>query len=187
MAHRLVGARHVRGRDRRDPIVERQERIDDDEAVAVVEQALELVARLLRQDDQRAVGLAVHEPVEQRDLAVVLVAGRREDDAHVLLVQRLGRAREDRREVRRVDERHEDADQPGAAGREAARAAVRRVAVLADRPAGRASRVSSETSSRPLSTRETVAIETPARSAIWRIVMREGPVVADEPGRTSEH
>src|SRR6266511_1435841 len=34
------------------------------------------------------------------------------------------------------------------------------------------SRVSSETSSRPLSTLETVAMDTPARSAIWRIVRR---------------
>src|SRR5215204_674841 len=34
--------------------------------------------------------------------------------------------------------------------------------------------VSSETSLRPLTTRETVAIETPARSAISRIVTREG-------------
>src|SRR5512132_2432814 len=34
------------------------------------------------------------------------------------------------------------------------------------------SRVSSETSPRPLSTRETVAIETPAWSAIWRMLLR---------------
>src|SRR2546423_7264931 len=36
------------------------------------------------------------------------------------------------------------------------------------------SRVSSETSPRPFITRETVAIETPASSAIWRIVSRGG-------------
>ena len=67
--------------------------------IAVVEQVLELLVRLLREDEQRAVGRAVHQPLEQGDLAIVLVLRRAEHDPHVLLVERLGRAREDRREV----------------------------------------------------------------------------------------
>ena len=75
VTHRLVGARRVRGRDGRDALVERHQRVDDDEAVARVDEPLELVARLLREHDQRAVGEPVHQPVEERHLTVVLVAG----------------------------------------------------------------------------------------------------------------
>ena len=71
--HRLMRAGRVRRRHGRDALVERHQRVDDDEAVVLVEQLLELVARLLGQDDQRPVRQAVHQPVDQRDLAVVLV------------------------------------------------------------------------------------------------------------------
>ena len=87
MAHRLVGSGCMRGRDRRHALVERQPRIDDDEPVALFEQTCELVARLLRQHDQCAVGHSMHEPVEQRDLTVVLVLRGGENDAELLLVQ----------------------------------------------------------------------------------------------------
>ena len=129
--HRLVGARRVRGGDGRDPLVERHQRVDHDEAIAAVEEPLELLARLLREDDERAVGEAV-QPIEHRDLAVVLAAGGREDDLEALLGERLGRAGEDAREVGRIDERDEDAREPGAPGREAAGASIRGVAVVAD-------------------------------------------------------
>ena len=59
-------ARGVRGRDGRDALVERHARIDDHERVALAPQDLELVVRLLRQHQHRAVGRPVHEPVEQR-------------------------------------------------------------------------------------------------------------------------
>ena len=42
VSHRLVGTRGVRGRDRRDPLVERHQRVEHDKAVAAVEQPLEL-------------------------------------------------------------------------------------------------------------------------------------------------
>ena len=132
MPHRVVRPRGVRRRDRRDPLVERQPRIDDDEAVALVEEPLELLARLLGKDDQRAVRQAVHQPVEERHLALVHVASRRQDDAQVLLRERLRSAGEDEREVLGEDERHEQAHEPGPAGGESAGASVRRVAVVAD-------------------------------------------------------
>jgi hypothetical protein len=121
----------VRGRDGGDPLVQRYERVDDHESEAVVQQLLELVARLLREDDHGAVGGAVQQPLEQRDLALVLVQRRAEHEAHVLLVERLGHAAEDVGEVRVVDHRHRAADQPCLAGGEAPGAAVRRVAALA--------------------------------------------------------
>ena len=65
--------------------------------VAVALQRLQLVVGLLGQHQHRAVGRAVHEAVEQRDLALVLVQRRAQDHAHVLLVQRLGGAGEDLR------------------------------------------------------------------------------------------
>ncbi len=139
MPHRLVGTRRVRGRHRRDPVVERHQRVEDHEPVAAVEQPLELVARLLGQDDQRAVGQAV-QPVEHGDLAVVLVAGGGEHDLQIALGERLGRPRQDGREIRRIDERDEDTDQPGAACGEAAGAPVGGVAVLADDPADEVAR-----------------------------------------------
>ena len=74
----------------------------------------------------------MHEPVDQRHLTVVLVAGRREHDAEVLLRERLRGAGEDGREVRGEDERDEHADEPGTAGGEPAGAAVRAVALLPD-------------------------------------------------------
>ncbi len=132
MLHRLAGARRVRGRHRRDAVVEAEAGVDDDEVVARVEQARELVARLLREHDERSVGEAVHHPVDLELLPVVLVAGVREHRPEVALVQRLRRAREDRREVDGVDERHEDADEPRPAGRQAPGAAVRDVAPVAD-------------------------------------------------------
>src|SRR5207248_143234 len=100
MLHRLIGTRGVCGGYRGDAVVQRLERVDDHEAVALVLQPLELLARLLGKDDERAVGEAVHEPVDQRHLTVVLVAGRRENDAEVLLRERLRRPGEDGREVR---------------------------------------------------------------------------------------
>ena len=121
----------MRRGDRRDPLVERHQGIDDDEPVAAIEEPLELLVRLLGQDDQRAVGESV-QPVEQGDLARVLAAGRREHDLQALLRERLGRPRDDGREVRRIDERDEDAGEAGAAGGEAAGASIGGVAVLAD-------------------------------------------------------
>jgi hypothetical protein len=94
---------------------------------------LELLARLFGEDDQRAVGHPVHS-VENRDLAVVLLPGRREHDVQVALEQRLGRAVQDPREVRGVDEGDDDADEARAPGGEAPGAPVGRVAVLADDP-----------------------------------------------------
>jgi hypothetical protein len=49
-----------------------------------------------------------------------------------MLEERLGSAGEDAREVRRVDERDDDADESRAAGREASCTAIGGVAVLAD-------------------------------------------------------
>jgi hypothetical protein len=121
--HRLVGARRVRGRDRRDALVQRHERVEHDEPVAAVEQPLELLARLLGQDDQRAVGQPCSRSSTETSRSCS-VAGGREDDLQVALGERLGRAREDRREVGGVDERNEDADQPGGPAERPARASI---------------------------------------------------------------
>ena len=131
MAHRLVGAGRVRGRDGRDPLVEPHQRVDDHEPKAAVQVPLELLARLLGEDDQGAVGHAV-QAIEHRDLAIVLLPGRRQHDLEVALEQRLGRAVQDAREIRGIDERDDDTDEAGAARRQATCAAVGRVAVLAD-------------------------------------------------------
>ena len=132
MPHGLVRSRAVGCGDRRDALVERHQRVDDDEAIAVVEEVLELLVRLLGEDEQSAVGRAVHQPVEQGHLALVLVLRRAQDDAHVLLVERLRRAGEDGREEDRSDPRHRHADEAGPAGREPTRRPVDRVAVLPD-------------------------------------------------------
>ncbi len=123
--------RGVRGRDGRNALVERDAGIDDHERVALATQDLELAVRLLRQHQHRAVGRTVHETVEQRDLALVMVQRGAEHHPHVLLVERLGRPREDRHEVGRLDDRQHHADQSRAAAREGARAAVRGEAAIA--------------------------------------------------------
>ena len=94
MAHRLVGAGRMSSRHRRDALVQRHQRIEDDEAITAVEQPHELRARFLGQDHQRTVRLAV-QAVEHRDLAVVLAAGGGEDDLQVELRERLRRAGQD--------------------------------------------------------------------------------------------
>src|SRR5215207_4714607 len=198
MAHRLVGTRRVGGRDRRDPLVERHERIENHEAVAAVEQPFQLLTRLFGKDDQGAVGHAV-EPVEHGDLAVVLVPGRREDDLEVKLRERLGGARHDCREVRGIDEGYEDAHQSRAADRQTAGVPIHRVAVLADHPGAEIPRrdrdarelgdLADRDAGRPLGARE-VAAKYPhelssgqrQRVAIAR-ALAVGPkvVLADEP------
>ena len=70
--------------------------------------------------------------LEHRDLAVVLVQRRVEDDPHVLLVGRLDRTGEDVGEVVTSDHGHRQADVAGASSREGARAAVRREVVRSD-------------------------------------------------------
>ena len=128
---RLLRARRVHRRDAGDTVGRRLARIDDDEGESLPLQRQQLLRRLLRQHQDRAVGGAAHQPLEQRHLAVVLVQRRREHDPHVALVQRLGRAAQHRPEVRVGDERQGQADHPGPAAREPAGAAVRREAVLA--------------------------------------------------------
>ena len=158
-----------------DALVERNARVDDDERVAVAPQRLQLVVRLLRQHQHGAVGRPVHEPVEQRHLALVVVERRAEHHAHVLLVERFGCAGEDRREVRRLDDRQRHADQARASARERACAAVRGEALVAHHAQHRPARLGGDVGP-PLSTRETVAIETPAALAISRIVARALPL-----------
>jgi len=100
----------VRDRHRRDAIAERQQRIDHDERVPVAQRLLELLRRLLGQDDHGAVGRALHQPVEQRDLARVLVLRRQENEPQPVLVHRLRNTLEDLREVSATDIRNENAD-----------------------------------------------------------------------------
>jgi len=93
-------ARRVGRRDGGNALVHRHARVDDDEGIALAAQHLELVVRLLGQHQHGAVGRAVHEAVEQRNLALVMVQRRAQHHAHVLLVERLRGPREDRAEVR---------------------------------------------------------------------------------------
>jgi hypothetical protein len=127
----IAAMRRVCGRDRRYTLVDSHPRVDDDEAEAVLHERAQFGARLLGQHKQRAVGRPVHQTLEERDLAVVLMQRRAEHDPHVLLVKRLGHAGDDHREVGRVDQRNGHADEAGTPGRKSARAAVRAVAVLA--------------------------------------------------------
>ena len=131
VSHGLVGAGGVCCGDGWDAFVDRLAGVDHDEAVAVVEERLELVVRFLGEHQQATVGGAVHDAFEERDFAVVLVQRRAEHDPHVLLVERLGDAGDDGREVARLDKGHSDPDEPGTPAGEPARAAVRDVVVLA--------------------------------------------------------
>ena len=131
MLGRLLRAGGVHGGDARDAVRRRLARVDDDERESLQLHGAQLVDGLLGQHQDRAVGRAAHQALEQRDLTVVLVERRREHDAHVALVQRLGRAAQHRPEVRVRDERQRQPDHAGAAAREPAGAAVRAEAVLA--------------------------------------------------------
>ena len=171
MLGRLLRAGGVHRGDARDALGGRLARVDDDEGEDLALEHAQLGRGLLRQHQDRTVGRAAHQAVEERHLAVVVVEGRCEDDPHVALVERLGRAAQHRAEVRVGDERQRQPDHPRPPAREPAGTAVRAEAV--SRTTWRTdSRVSGATSGRSLRTRETVAIETPARSAMSRIVAR---------------
>ena len=162
----------VHRRDARDPFGRRVARVDDDERVALPLQHPKLVLRLLRQHEDRPVGGPVHQPLEQRDLTVVLVQRRAEHDAHVG-----SRTAPPRRRSASGRSR----GRPPAAG--SARSCPARpldsprAPRLVLKPCSRTtwstvSRVSGATSGRSFRTRDTVAIDTPARSAMSRIVAR---------------
>jgi hypothetical protein len=87
----------------------RDTRIDDDKGIAAPPQRLQLRLRLLGQHQHGTVGRWVHQAVEQGDLPFVLMQGGAEDDAHALLVERFGRAREDDGEVGSLDDRRLEA------------------------------------------------------------------------------
>ena len=103
----------------------------------------QLAGRLFRQDEQTAVDRAVDEAFEQRDLPVVLVERGTEHDAHVVLVEGVGDAGDDEREVGGVDPRHRDPDQ--------ARFARWRGRARLGSPCSRARRMTSSTAWRVLS------------------------------------
>jgi hypothetical protein len=130
--HRLMRAGRMGRRHGGDPFGQRHDRVDDDKVIAAVDEPFQLGAGLLRVHDQRAVRQTVHQPLDQRDLPVVLVPCGREHDPQVLLLHRLDGAGQDGREVRGIDQRDEDTDETGAAGREAACTSICRVAVLPD-------------------------------------------------------
>ena len=132
MLGRRAGARPVRGGDDRHALGERHRGVDDDEGEALRLQVAELLRRLGRHHEDRAVGRAAEQPLDERRLALVLVARRAEDGVHLLLVERLGRAREDGGVVVPEDVGDREADQAGAALREPARGAVGREAQRAD-------------------------------------------------------
>jgi hypothetical protein len=74
----------------------------------------------------------VHDALEQRDLAVVLMERGAQDGAHVVLVERFRRSRQDPAEVLGMHDRDRDPDEAGLASGEGACAAVRREVVAAD-------------------------------------------------------
>ena len=159
----LAGAGGVRGRHRRDALVERLARVDDDEGEPGLVQGRQLRARLRRQDHDRAVGRAVHRPLSRlTSRSCSCWVGQM--TAHVLLVQRLRKPGQEQREVARVDERQRDADEAGPAAGEAARAPVRAEALRPHDLQHGLARVLGDVEDGQLSTRETVAIDTPARS-----------------------
>ena len=128
---RLLRAGGVHCRHARDALGRHLARIDDHEREALALDRAELVGGLLGEHQDRAVGAPVHQPLEERHLAIVLVERRSEDDSHVALVERLGGAAQHRAEVGVGHEREGQADHPGATAREAAGAAVRAEPVLA--------------------------------------------------------
>ena len=127
-----AGARGVRGRHRGDALVERHAWVDDDERIAVPQERGELVVRLLGKHQDRSVRRPMHQPVDERDRAVVQMEGRRQHHAHVLLVERLRRTGENVREVGGLDDRQSHPDEAGAPAREGARAPVRAEMLVAD-------------------------------------------------------
>jgi hypothetical protein len=148
MIRRGLCAGSMRGGNRRDTFGERDAGVGDDEWVAARTQCLQLLAGLLRQEDDRAVRRAVDQRLQERDLPVVLVEGRAENEAHLLLERGLHCACEDRGEVVGPDVRHGEADVAGTPYRERACTPIRRevvgphvtedlVAVPVRRPAGR--------------------------------------------------
>ena len=110
-------AGRVRRRHDWDALVDACPWVQDDEAEAVCYQLAQLAARLLRQHQQGAIGCAVHQALEQRDLAIVLVQRRTEDDPHVLFIKRLGDPGDNPREVGWMNQRDRHADEPAASGR----------------------------------------------------------------------
>ena len=173
MLGRVDGSRHVRGGDDREVAIQPVRLVRDHESEAAPLEGLELLARLGREDQDRAVGVGADESIHEAGLVPVEVERRAQHGLEVELVESIGDAGDDPREVVAVEHRGRDADQPGATGREALN--VRLGAKLSCRiTLSTACRVSCATSGRSFRTRDTVAMDTPASWAMSRIVARPG-------------
>ena len=129
---RLDRAGHVRGRDEREVPLERIRLVGDDERESLPLQEQEVLARLLGQHEDRAVDASLEQLVDERDLSLLVVERRAQDDLHVALVEGFGDPGDQLREV--VAEHHRDrhADQPGASGLRGPGCPARREVELAD-------------------------------------------------------
>jgi hypothetical protein len=110
---RLSRAPPMRRRHRGDPVAERHERIDDHDRIVVDQRALELVARLLGQDDERAIS-HVGQLRQQLDLACMLMPGRSDRQPQAVFVDRVRNAGQDGPEVHVVTQRHQDREDAAA-------------------------------------------------------------------------
>ena len=129
-------------------------RVDDDEGEPWV-RVREAPRRLGREDEDGAVGRPAEEPLDQRGFTIVLMEGRAQDGAHLLLVEGLGRPERIHGSSRRGRTGSSTRSAPSSLG-ERPRGTVGREAQGAHVLAAPASRVSGATSGRSLTTRETV-------------------------------
>ena len=132
MLGRVDGSGHVRGGDDREVAVQPVRLVRDDEFEAAPLERLELVARLGREDQDRPVGLGADESIHEAGLLLVEVERRTQHGLEVELVESIGDAGDDPREVVAVEHRGRDADQPGATGRDGAQRAAGREVELPD-------------------------------------------------------
>ena len=87
----------------RDPLGYLGSRIHDHEREAVPGQGRELLAGLLGKDDDRAIGCAARQPLQQGHLPDAGMPGRAQDSPQVMLIQRLGGTGQDLGEAARMD------------------------------------------------------------------------------------
>ena len=163
--------RHVGRDDPGELAAERITLVGHDEREPALLERSELVARLARQHEDGTVDLALEQAVHEGRFAIVVMEGGAEHRHEAELVERIRDAGDDRRKVVAEHHRDRDTDQSREAGplRQPARAGLKLSARATSRTV---SRVSGATSGRSLRTRDTVAIDTPARPAMSRIVAR---------------
>ena len=127
----LAAARPVGGGHHRHILVERHAGIDDHERRAEPLELAQLGHRLQGDHQQRAIGRAMHQVIEHRDLTVLPVMGGAEHQPRIALVDGLAGALDDRGEVGVLGEGHHQPHQAGTLAGQGAGVAIAGVAQVA--------------------------------------------------------